>query len=239
LSLAERADAPIAAVFLDAGGTLLAEHRPRAAIYAEIARAHGLDVSEPSMRELMYRTHAELPRSVGAHFRYSEGWFAAFIARIYQEGLRLPPSELSAVQGELFARFADPASFRAFPGARELLATLRARGLAVGVVSNWSERLPEVLDGLGLSAGLDFVLVSALERCEKPEPEIFRRALARAGVDAARAVHAGDDVTRDVHGARGVGILPVLVDRSGSADVDAARVRDLFELERWILERLR
>lgn len=234
-----RLEAPLAAVFLDAGGTLLCEVPTRAAIYAEAARARGIEIDEPAMRGLMYRTHAALPQRAGGHFRYTESWFAHFIERIYVGELRLAPERLAGLRDELIARFADPRTFRLFPGAHELVRDLHARGLVVGVISNWSERLPALLAQLGLAAELDFVLASAIEQCEKPEPEIFLRALARAGVDASRALHAGDGLTRDVHGARALGILPLLVDRSGrAANVDFPRVRDLFELRRWIVERL-
>jgi putative hydrolase of the HAD superfamily len=237
------ARARLAAVFLDAGGTLLTEEPPRVEIYREAAARRGIDVSAPYLRELMYRTHAELPRSLGEHFRYSQGWFRTFMARIFRDHLGLPTRELEGLENELFSRFADPRTFRLFPGAIELARELRGRGLKVAVVSNWSESLPGVLDGLGLGRELDFVLVSALEHCEKPEPEFFRRALARAGVDASRALHAGNDRERDVQGARAVGILPVLVQgERGAADTaelpgGTARVADLFELKQWILER--
>lgn len=228
-----------AAVFLDAGNTLLAEHPSRAEIYAEVARAHGLAVDVEELRGRMQRAHAELPREIGPHFRYSEGWFAAFIERVLSDGLGLERRALPAVQAELFARFADPRTFRLEPGARELVGALKARGLVVGVISNWSERLPGLLDGLGLARQLDFAVVSALERCEKPEPRIFELALARAGVAPGLALHAGDDLRRDVHGAQAVGILPVHVDRAGSGPAGPhARVRDLGELKRWILDRL-
>jgi putative hydrolase of the HAD superfamily len=228
------------AVLLDAGGTLIEERPARAEIYAQAARRQGRDLAADEMRARMRAAHAELPRTIGEYFRYSEGWFRAFIARIFGgEGLALAPRAVAEVERELLARFSDPGTFHLLPGAAELVASLRARRVVVGVVSNWSERLPDLLAGLGLGPALDFVVVSAVERCEKPEVEIFRRALLRAGVDAAQAVHAGDEVDRDVRGARAAGILPVLVGR-GSLDAGgAARVTDLYELERWIGERLR
>jgi REG-2-like HAD superfamily hydrolase len=233
---------PISAVFLDAGGTLLTEEPTRVEIYREIAARRGIDVPPSYLRELMYRTHAELPLSIGEHFRYSHGWFRTFIARIYRDHLGCPSKYLETLENELFARFSDPRTFRLFPGARELVRELRGRGVVVGVVSNWSETLPELTAALGLE--FDFVLASAIERCEKPSPEIFQRALARAGVDASRTVHAGDDFARDVQGARAVGILPVLVgakldSTAGHADDDnTLRVDDLIALKAWILARL-
>jgi putative hydrolase of the HAD superfamily len=235
--VAPRRPTPLAAVLLDAGGTLLREKRSRAALYAETARAAGLDTDEEAMREWMYRTHAELPRSLDGHFRYSRGWFEAFIERIFVGRLGLAPEGLPDVVEALFARFGNPATFTLLPGAPELVRDLAGRGLRVGVVSNWSPTLPGLLEGLGLARHLDFALVSACEGCEKPEPEIFERALARAGVPAAAALHAGDDLAKDVQGARAVGILPVLVGRAElPPDETCARVEDLWALARLIGE---
>jgi putative hydrolase of the HAD superfamily len=229
----------LSAVFLDAGGTLLRERASRASLYAAAAREAGLDVGEAQMRDLMYRTHAELDRSEGGHFRYTRGWFELYIARVFCRGLGLAPAGLPGVVEALFARFGDPATFRLLPGARELVEGLRGRGLKVGVISNWSEALPGLLAGLGLTPHLDCVVVSALEGCEKPEPRIFELALARAGVPAAEALHAGDDPLKDVQGARAAGILPVLVGpATPPAAAGCARVPDLFALERMILEAL-
>ena len=50
---------------------------------------------------------------------------------------------------------------------------------------------------------------------EKPDPEIFRIALRRAGVEAAEAVHVGDLYAVDVVGARRAGLEPVLLDPHG------------------------
>lgn len=227
------------AVFLDAGGTLLHEEPDRAEIYRQAAAAEGFEVPHDEMLRRMRAAHAELPRELGSRFRYSEGWFSHLIEHVFARGLGLDPRRLSAVERRLFERFADPATFRLHEGARELVAGLKARGIVVGVISNWSERLPGILEGLGLARELDFVLSSSLERCEKPEPEIFRRALERARVAPEQAVHAGDDLERDVQGARAAGILPVLIDWTGAcADADCARVADLIELRRWIEERL-
>jgi HAD superfamily hydrolase (TIGR01450 family) len=50
-----------------------------------------------------------------------------------------------------------------------------------------------------------------VEYVGKPSPVMFRRALARLGVDAARAVMVGDSLTSDIAGAAGVGLATVLL----------------------------
>ncbi len=222
------------AVFLDVGNTLVHERPSRFEIYAQTARAHGLEVATERMDALMREAHRDLPREIDGAWRYTDRWFEAYLERIFCEGLGLEPARLAPLSRELFARFSDPATFALHAGALELCDALRARGLALGIVSNWSPRLPRLLEHLGLAARADFVLCSALERAEKPDEEIFRRALARAGVRADEALHAGDDLEKDFRGARRAGLRAVLVDHSARAAGETPRVHSLPELGEWI-----
>lgn len=229
---------PLKSVFIDAGNTLLYEMPSRAAIYAEAAREAGFCVTDEEMAASMHRAHEALPRVVGGAYRYSDAWFEAFIARIFGEELGLARDAVAGIAGTLFARFSDPRSFRLFPGATELFDGLRALGLRVGVISNWSPRLPALIEGLGLGPRVDFVLASAAERCEKPDASIFQRALARAKVGPREALHAGDHLLKDVEGARGAGIEAVLVDHGRrAADAPVPRVESLGGLLAFVRER--
>lgn len=207
---------PLRAVLLDAGGTLFTEKISRAAIYAAAARRHGLHVDEAATASAMAAVHARLPRRLdeaGGAFRYTRRWFERFIAEVFEEaGAAALPAALSA---DLFATFADPATFRLFDEVVPTLARLRQEGVKIAVVSNWSPALGGLLAGLGLAGLLDAVVSSAAEEVEKPEPEIFARALDRLGVRASEALHVGDDPVKDVAGARAAGIEGRLLDRSG------------------------
>jgi putative hydrolase of the HAD superfamily len=239
------------AVFIDAGNTLLYENPSRFEIYAQAARGRGVPVTTGRMTELMRSAHRELPREIEGAFRYSEGWFATYIRRIFQDELGLSSGDLPGLSAEIFSRFAEPGTFRTFPGTLELLDGIRRRGLAVGIVSNWSQRLPAILAGLGIDKRIDFVLASAIERVEKPDPEIFRRACARVDVAPEEALHAGDDAWKDVRGARDAGLASVRVlhaqadgnqadEKRGNGgfekdpETGAPLVGSLFELADWI-----
>lgn len=228
------------AVFIDLGNTLLYEKPSRFEIYAIAARRRGVALTDDAMQALMRRAHAELPREIDGAFRYTDGWFRAYIARIFHTGLGVPLGELASLSEELFAQFSRPGTFVQFAGTAELLAELRARGLRVGIVSNWSTRLPALLERLGLAQRVDFFLCSAIERVEKPEVEIFARALRASGAEPHEALHAGDDLDKDFFGARAAGIRPVLVDharRHAPWDASAGlRVESLDELRRSIAE---
>lgn len=233
----------LSALFLDVGHTLVREEPSRFAIYAQVAREHGCTVDEERMRVLMRQAHAALPSEIEGSFRYSDPWFRAFIEHIFGQALGLDGGHVGQIAEELFARFEAAATFRVYPGAIELLDEARDAGLTLGVISNWSARLPRLLEAIGLAQRFDFVLCSALEGAEKPQRVLFERALDRAGVRAEAAAHAGDRLDNDVEAARAVGLHAVLVDHDGTVDPSEAtragipRVRDLIELKQWILER--
>jgi len=205
---------PLRAVLLDAGGTLFVERRPRARMYAEVARRHGVTCDEAAIGAAMAEVHRTLPVRVDGSFRYTRPWFERYIAAVFARAGA--PAVPAGVAPDLFAAFADPASFRVFDEVPPLLDALRRAGLRLAVVSNWSPALGEVLDGLGLARRFDAVVSSGREQIEKPAPGIFTIALERLGVPAAAALHVGDDRGKDVEGARAAGLRAALLDRSGA-----------------------
>ena len=209
---------PLRALFLDVGETLVTTVPSRFEIYARAARVRGVEVTPDAMQGWMRAAHDALPEWIEGSYRYSDPWFERFIQRIFGAELGFGAADVEAITEELFARFEAPESYRVFPGARELFDAARDRGLVLGVVSNWSARLPRVLEGIELVQHFDFVLSSAIEGAEKPDAELFRRALERAGVAPGEALHAGDHRRLDVRGALEAGLQAVRVDHTGRAE---------------------
>ena len=226
----------IRAVFLDAGDTLFTERVSRSAIYAEIASGFGGSCDEEEMRSAMDAVFRDLPNSVEGHFRYSLPWFRAFNERVL-DSCGVQAARFAAAHTALAERFEDPATYSVFDEVPEVLVELAGRGVQVGVVSNWSEHLPELLQGLGLAETLDFVVTSADLRAEKPDRAIFERALFRAGAAAEESVHVGDHLERDVRGALNAGMRAILVDRDNGAGGDHEGVPVIGDL-RGVLELL-
>ena len=98
------------------------------------------------------------------------------------------------------------------PGAAAMLAALRARGIRTGVVSNlgWSgEALADRLRRLLPEHPFEFVLTSSDYGVRKPDPLIFRAALAKAGLSPEAVWFCGDQIAADVYGAQSAGLFPV------------------------------
>jgi putative hydrolase of the HAD superfamily len=219
----------VQAVFFDAGGTLFTERTSRAALYAEVAREHGIMLAEAAVAEAMRASHDALPRRLPGGFRYSRAWFERFIADVF-ERLGHPRLPLGLVR-DLFACFASAETFRVYPDVVPALQQLAELDIRRGVVSNWSEGLPALIEKLGLASYFDFVLSSALIGAEKPDPPIFRQALGLARARAPDVLHVGDRVDRDIAGARSVGIQAILLDRRRLHDGGPEpRITTLLEL---------
>ena len=93
-----------------------------------------------------------------------------------------------------------------------LLASLRARGLKLGLVSNAFDPgwlLQRDLEQMGLAEPLDFAVFSSEVGKRKPHPAIFERALDALGVGADDAVFVGDRLYEDIRGAGELGMTTV------------------------------
>ena len=96
------------------------------------------------------------------------------------------------------------------------------REFSLGLISNnMIESVTGPFEYLGLGKFFDVVVISAQEEVDKPDPEIFHRALKRMGVTALEAMMVGDHPIDDVQGSKVVGMTAVWVNRSGAeTDLD-------------------
>jgi putative hydrolase of the HAD superfamily len=92
------------------------------------------------------------------------------------------------------------------------LARARAAGVRLGIVSNSEGALLALLERVGLAEHFETVVDSGLEGVRKPDPAIFRLALARMGIGPEGVLYAGDIPEVDVVGARAAGLDAVLID---------------------------
>lgn len=209
----------IQAVTFDVTHTLL--HAPRMSeIYREVLGRHGVAVTLPRMSELLGQVWRELsclaePGSdrFGSHPEGARGWWQRFLERICEHLEVAPPSRFAGA--ELFQRFAAAEAWEVYPDVVPALEELRGRGFELGVVSNWDERLPGLLERLGLASYFTALVHSSAVGMEKPNPRIFRLALQRLGAEPDEALHVGDAALEDVEGARAAGMHAVRLCRHG------------------------
>lgn len=92
---------------------------------------------------------------------------------------------------------------------QDVLKHLRDKEIRCGVISNTvvpGFLAREVLERLEIARYLDFTLFSSDCLFAKPHPMMFRIALARLNMKPSNVLHVGDQIEKDVAGARSVGI---------------------------------
>lgn len=109
-----------------------------------------------------------------------------------------------------------------YPDALPVLAALKDRGYRLGIIANQLPGSEARLARFGLLPYFDVICASAEEGVAKPDPEIFHRALTRAGCAPADAVMIGDRTDNDIAPAKALGMQTVLI-RQGYAGYHIVR----------------
>ena len=198
-------------IFLDAVGTLIFLPRSVGEHYRAVAKQFGADVPAADLQHAFRRAWSAAPARPpisGPRPEDDKGWWRALVANVLEQ--TLPSAQRAAFPATayfeaVYAHFAQPQVWALFPEAFEVLGQLEAAGYRLGVISNFDRRLEAILTGLGVRQFFEAVVISSQCGADKPDPQIFRCALAAMGVGPGEAVHAGDDRERD-GGATALGI---------------------------------
>ena len=118
---------------------------------------------------------------------------------------------------ELYDRFAQADAWRIFDDVVPALEFLNSRGLKLGIISNWDERLRPLLRHLNLDHFFQAIVASCEVGQCKPSPAIFNRASELLVSSPTSMLHIGDNPDLDVDGARGAGFHALLLAREQSA----------------------
>jgi len=199
----------IRAVFFDLGGTLFSYRATRPhfdRLLEQLARAHGIEdpfeAVRAKYREAMGAAGADY--NARPYFLHRDMFRAAYLGLLRGYGREARDSEaLYEGQSEVGARF-----IRLRPGVRETLATLRERGLHLGVVSNIDDdQFRAIWAQLGIGDLFDATTTSEEARSCKPDPAIYQAALAKApGIAAREVLFVGDSPQHDFAGAKPLGM---------------------------------
>lgn len=224
------------AISFDAGETLVRPYPSFARIFRRTCKEGGLLLTPAQVSHIedeASRRLVEYQRR-GVQFSTSTESSREFWIGLYREhlaSLGVDGKVIERLPDSIYRGFTSAVNYRLFADARPALYAARRHGLKVGILSNWEPWLVRLLGELKIDHLLDFVVVSGVCGYEKPDPRIYREALAAAGVEAGELVHVGDSPHADVSGARGAGVTPILIDRRDRhPEVDAARVRSLREI---------
>jgi len=215
--------------------------------YTEVARAHGIDVSEAAVKQVYRRVWDEKQKKYPV-YGHKQGmtnreWWHEFIRSvIISAGFVGKSSDLGKVCDSLYDGYAQSPNWELIKNAKETLEYFKSSGIKLGVVSNFDERLDTIMRVMGLHEYFSFFVTSSNEKVAKPDPEIFRRALSMGKESAEVSGHIGDDLECVYLCPKRLGIQPFLFYPSGKIDDQQFNdvekqfiVKDLIELKRLIV----
>jgi beta-phosphoglucomutase len=196
---------PLAVIF-DVDGVLIDSYAPHYESWREIATGHGVDYTEAMFAKGFGRTSREI---------VAEQWGRADLA----------PEQVRAIDDAKEAAYrrivAD--AFPGMPGARELVAALRAAGFRVAVGSSGPpENVDLAIEKLGLGPYLGAKVTGRDVTRGKPDPQVFLIAAEKLGVPPARCAVV-EDAPAGVAAAKAAGMACVGFPSTGRTREDVAK----------------
>ena len=224
--MARRSEAKlIKAIFFDAVGTLFKLTKTVGHHYAHVGREVGLDLDAQTLERAFHAAWQQMPQRAaidGPRADDDKGWWRELVDVILD---KVAPS-LSELDHDNFfeiayEHFAEPGVWELYPEVPEVLKDLQPR-FQLAVISNFDGRLRFVLQHLGISRFFPNVFLSSELGADKPDPEIFRRAVKLMKLHSQQVLHVGDDSQRDWAAARAAGLHVFQLKRPKNS------LRDLF-----------
>jgi putative hydrolase of the HAD superfamily len=207
----------VAAVTLDAGGTLLHPYPSVGEVYSEVLERYGIIV-DPDLLERCFRKAFRAAGSErSAEVSDESEW--RFWRTVVQETLEghCPSDYFETIFEDLYCEFGTGQRWKLAEDALPTIKSLKGRGYLVGILSNWDRRLSQVLKELQVEPLLDACFISSEIGFEKPDLRIFRHVEGALGLEPVQILHVGDSREHDAEGARRAGWNYLLVQNGAAA----------------------
>ncbi len=219
----------------DVGGTLLHfDHVQMQQVYLKAAQACGTTLDPLRVGAVLEQLEGELPtlaqhRALSLEVDFGKTFWEDFYAEGFRRlGVSADVTEAVAQIREQFMR----GEFEVlFDDTLLALNELRTRNVQMGILSNFSPNLEDLLRKLGIHDYFRFFVVSSIVGVEKPDKKIFDLAVNAANRPRSETLYIGDSIFHDMEGARAAGIAGVLIDRGNRhSNYTGARVQNLRNL---------
>ncbi len=160
------------------------------------------------------------------HRLVGEGAVVAINRAAAAAGVALSDEKRALVMERFFAKYAEVSAEGngLYPGARELLTALRARGVKTALCTNKAEPVAKIAaKALGISDLLDVIVGARDDRPRKPFPDMIHACIDPVGVSVRDAVMIGDSKA-DLGAARSAGV-PIILTSFGYSTTPIADLR--------------
>ena len=218
----------IRAILFDAAGTLFYLTKTVGDHYAYVGREVGLDLDPQQLERAFHTAWQQMPRRPaidGPRENDDKGWWRELVGRVFDQ---VAPSLTEFDRDNFFEvayeHFAEAGVWELYPEVPKVFEQLRPR-FQLAVISNFDGRLRFILQNLGISKYFAHVFISSEVGADKPDPEIFRRAVTMMRFKADEVLHVGDDPKRDWKAAAAAGLSVFRLDRPSNS------LRDLLS---WV-----
>jgi putative hydrolase of the HAD superfamily len=217
----------IKAIFFDAAGTLFHLTQTVGDHYALVGSEVGLTLDAPQLDRAFYAAWKQMPPRTaidGPRPNDDKDWWRELVNLVLDQ---VAPS-LSEFDGDNFfeiayAHFAEPSVWELYPEVVDVLEKLQPR-FQLAVISNFDGRLRFILGHLGISKYFAHVFISSELGADKPDPEIFCRAVKLIDLKPNQVLHVGDDSDRDWKAAAEAGLSVFKLDHEKNS------LRDLLAI---------
>jgi putative hydrolase of the HAD superfamily len=206
----------IKAIFFDAVGTLFRLTKTVGDHYAYVGVEVGLVLDAQNLERAFHAAWKEMPQRAaidGPRENDDKGWWRELVGLVLD---KVAPSLSEFDRDNFFEiayeHFAEASVWELYPEVSEVLEELRPR-FELAVISNFDGRLRLILEHLGISKFFRHVFVSSELGTDKPDPEIYRRALKFIDLKPNEVLHVGDDPERDWEAASAAGLSIFRLDR--------------------------
>lgn len=159
-------------------------------------------------------------------------WWTILVTEVLSEKSKkeVKQSAWEEVAQKLIHKYETDECWMKFNKSDEIIAAMKKEKKILGVISNFDPRLHHLLKNMKLN-DFDFVITSYEAQVQKPNEDIFKKALIEAQkyfkpINPSEVLHIGNERDKDFEGAKNAGFNAILIDPE---DGDFKNIEEFYD----------